>query len=45
MMSEWMQRNADSCYCQLIYAMEKQGLDSGVKVLKEKIKSSIKDSK
>ena len=40
MMSEWIQRNADSCYCQLIYAMEKQGLDSGVQVLKQEIKSS-----
>ena len=44
MMSGWMQRNADSCYCQLISVMEKQGLHSGVIVLKEEIKSSTKDS-
>ena len=45
MMSKWVKRNANSCYCQLISAMENQGLDSGAKVLKEKIKSSPKDSK
>ena len=45
MMSKWVKRNANSCYCQLISAMENQGLDSGAKVLKEKIKSSAKDSK
>ena len=45
MMSKWVESNANSCYCQLISAMENQGLDSGAKVLKEKIKSSPKDSK
>ena len=40
MLSEWLKRDATSCYCKLISAMKEQSLDSGVKVLKEKIKSS-----
>ena len=40
MLSEWLKRNTTSCYCKLISAMSGQGLESGVKVLKEKIKSS-----
>ena len=44
MMCEWMQRNANACYCQLINAMDKQGLDSGIKALKNEIKLSTKDS-
>ena len=40
MFSEWLRRDTTSCYCKLISAMKEQGLDSGVIVLKEKIKSS-----
>ena len=40
MLSEWQNRDTTSCYCKLISAMSGQGLESGVKVLKEKIKSS-----
>ena len=40
MMSEWLRRDTTSCYCKLISAMKEQGLNSGVIVLKEKIKSS-----
>ena len=40
MMSEWLKRDTTACYCKLIYAMEKQGLGSGVEVLKREIKSS-----
>ena len=39
-LSEWLRRDTTSCYCKLISAMKEQGLDSGVIVLKEKIKSS-----
>ena len=40
-LSEWLRRDTtSSCYCKLISAMKEQGLDSGVIVLKEKIKSS-----
>ena len=40
MLSEWLKRDTTSCYWKLISAMSGQGLESGVKVLKEKIKSS-----
>ena len=40
MLSEWLKRDTTSCYCKLILAMSEQGLESGVKVLKEKIKLS-----
>ena len=40
MLSEWLKRDTTSCYCKLISAMSEQGLESGVKVLKEKIKLS-----
>ena len=40
MLSEWLRRDTTSCYCKLISAMKELGLDSGVIVLKEKIKSS-----
>ena len=39
-MSEWLRRDMTSCYCKMISAMKEQGLNSGVIVLKEKIKSS-----
>lgn len=40
MMSKWMRRDTKACYCKLIHAMKRQGLDSGVMVLKENIKLS-----
>ena len=40
MLSEWLRRDTTSCYYKLISAMKEQGLNSGVIVLKEKIKSS-----
>ena len=41
MLNEWMQRDADSCYCKLISAMNKEGLVRGVQILKASIKSGI----
>ena len=40
MLCEWMKRDATSCYCKLISAMNEQGLSRGVAILKEKIKPS-----
>jgi len=39
MLADWIERNADSCYCELISAMNNEYLSRGVGVLKEKIKS------
>ena len=38
MMVEWFQRDPNPCYCKLIFAMNKEGLHSGIEVLKSKIK-------
>ena len=37
-MAEWMRRDPNPCYCKLIFAMNEEGLLSGIEVLKSKIK-------
>ena len=40
MLSEWMRRDVQSCYCKLISAMNEGNLVSGVEILKKKITKS-----
>ena len=40
MLEEWMQRDVKPCYCKLISAMHEEGLNRGVEILKQNIKSS-----
>jgi len=41
MLTEWIKRDEDSCYCKLISTMNVEGLSRGVDVLKENIKSGM----
>ena len=41
MLDEWKQRCTDTCYCNLILAMNEENLCKGVEVLKQKIESCM----